>query len=71
VKSPCELLLHRSKTIPPLLLGFERFEENKPKKLTELNKRYYEREICLCKDEFTPKLTAGARKRGPWAHKTF
>ena len=36
MKSPCELLLHRSKTIPPLLLGFERFEENKPKKLTGL-----------------------------------
>ena len=36
MKSPCELLLYRSKTIPPLLLGFERFEENKPKKLTGL-----------------------------------
>ena len=26
---PRDLLLHRSETIPPLLLGFERFEENK------------------------------------------
>ena len=26
---PRKLLLHRSKLIPPLVLGFERFQENK------------------------------------------
>ena len=42
---PRELLLHRSKLIPPLVLGFERFEENK---YTSIKRR---RMIVQCKEE--------------------
>ena len=42
---PRELLLHRSKLIPPPVLGFERFEENK---YTSIKRR---RMIVQCKEE--------------------
>ena len=42
---PREFLLHRSKLIPPPVLGFERFEENK---YTSIKRR---RMIVQCKEE--------------------
>ena len=42
---PRELLLHRSELIPPPVLGFERFEENK---YTSIKRR---RMIVQCKEE--------------------
>jgi len=42
---PRELLLHRSELIPPPVLGFERFEENK---YTSIKRR---RMIVHCKEE--------------------
>ena len=42
---PRELLLHRSEVIPPPVLGFERFEENK---YTSIKRR---RMIVQCKEE--------------------
>merc|ERR1711867_265821 len=42
---PRELLLHRSELIPPPVLGFERFEENK---YTSIKRR---RKIVQCKEE--------------------
>ena len=44
---PRELLLHRSEVIPPPVLGFERFEENK---YTSIKRR---RMIVQCKEEDT------------------
>ena len=42
---PREFLLHRSEVIPPPVLGFERFEENK---YTNIKRR---RMIVQCKEE--------------------
>ena len=50
---PRELLLHRSELIPPLVLGFERFEENK---YTSIRRR---RMIVPCKEEDMEKNSYG------------
>ena len=48
-KVPRELLLHRSELIPPPVLGFERFEENK---YTSIKRR---KMIVQCKEEVVEK----------------